>query len=74
MRGRPVKKEYALYKGDNFICIGTIKEIAQIMGVKERTVYWWSTPAARRRGQRNKLKKVPNRKILIKVEDDEDAK
>ena len=25
------KKEYALYKGDNFIAMGTIKEISEIL-------------------------------------------
>ena len=63
------KKEYALYKGDTFICMGTIKEIAEKMGVTVRTVYWWGSPAARRREKRNKIKKIPNRKALVKIEE-----
>ena len=36
-------KEYALYKGEECLAIGTIKEIAKKMNVKERTIYfeWW---------------------------------
>lgn len=31
-------KEYALYDGDEFITIGTAKEIADELGVKETTI------------------------------------
>ena len=71
MKGRPEKAEYALYKGDTFICMGTIKEIAKKMGVTKKTVYWWGSPAARRREGKNKFKKTPNRKLLIKIEGEE---
>ena len=30
--------EYALYKGDEFICIGTLKEIAEFIDVKYETI------------------------------------
>ena len=33
-------KEYALYKGDTFIDLGTIKELAKKLGVNERTVQY----------------------------------
>lgn len=56
--------------GDNFICMGTIPEIAKQQGVTERTVYWWHSPASRRRAKQNKFKKEANRKMLINVEED----
>ena len=37
--------EYALYKKDDLLAIGTIKEIAQQMGTKELTVRKYSTPS-----------------------------
>ena len=70
MRGRPVKKEYALYKGDTFLCMGTIKEIAKQQGVKEKTVYWWHSPAAQKTAKKNKYKKTSDRKILIEIEEE----
>lgn len=70
MRGRTAIQEYALYKGDTFLCMGKIKDIAKAMNVKEKTVYWWGTPSARIRGKQNKLKKEPNRKMLVKIEEE----
>lgn len=32
------KKEYALYKDDEFICIGTLKEIADYLDVTYRSI------------------------------------
>lgn len=32
------KKEYALYKGDNLLKIGTVEEIAEELGIKKETV------------------------------------
>jgi hypothetical protein len=32
------KKEYALYKDDEFICIGTLKEIADYLEVTYRSI------------------------------------
>lgn len=57
---------YALYKGDTFICEGTIKEIAQAQGIKEESVLFYGTPAYQRRGTGN------NRKTLIKLDQLED--
>lgn len=37
------KKEYALYKGDNFIAMGTIKEIAETLNKSFRTIYYYTT-------------------------------
>lgn len=42
-------KEYALYKGDRLLGIGNVHELAERFGVSEKTIYWWSTPAAKRR-------------------------
>lgn len=36
-------KLYALYKGDDFIDIGTSKELAKIMGVKQETIWFYAS-------------------------------
>ena len=42
-------KEYALYKGDNCLAIGTIKEIAEIMNVKYKTIAFYTTSTYKKR-------------------------
>lgn len=44
-----MKKEYALYKGEDCLAIGTIKEIAKQKNVKERTIYFYTTPTYKKR-------------------------
>ena len=41
--------EYALYKGDELIIIGTIKEIADYLGIKEDSVRFYNTPSYKKR-------------------------
>ena len=64
MRGRPTK-EYAIYKGDEFVAIGTIKELVKKTGYAESTLRYCTNPASRRRNKGNRL-------IVIQVEDDEE--
>lgn len=41
--------EYAIYKGDDFIMIGTADECAERLGIKADSVKWLSTGVAWRR-------------------------
>ena len=41
--------EIALYRGDDLVDTGTIKEIAERRGVQKRTIYWMTMPTAERR-------------------------
>lgn len=43
------QKLYALYKGDEFIDIGTKVELAEKLGVDTKTIGHYSTPAYQRR-------------------------
>ena len=43
------RKTYALYNGDTFIDLGSRKHIAELLGVKERTVDFYTSPVWRRR-------------------------
>ncbi|HDX9587611.1 TPA: hypothetical protein ROX98_000526 [Bacillus pseudomycoides] len=62
-------KEYVVYKGESLICIGTIKECAQHMGVLPATVRFYMTPSYQRR--LDKRKKARNYLTVTKLEDDE---
>ena len=61
--------EYALYKGDEFLCIGTIKEIAKNQNILIETVKFYATDAYKRKLAKRKI--TTNAKILIKLDDDE---
>ena len=54
MRGRPTK-EYAIYKGDEFIAIGTIKELVKKTGYAESTLRYCTHPASKKRNNGNRL-------------------
>lgn len=62
-RGRPKDtNEYALYKGDDLLAIGTLDELAEFRGVSRNTIYWYSMPANKRQDRGNKV-------VAIKLED-----
>lgn len=42
-------KDYALYKGDELLFVGTAKEIAEHFNISERTVRHYNTPTYRKR-------------------------
>lgn len=42
-------KEYALYKGEELIAMGTKREIAEQLGVSVNTVSYYGTPVYARR-------------------------
>lgn len=42
-------KEYALYKGEEILAIGTIKEIANELNISPKTVSYYKTPRYQRR-------------------------
>lgn len=64
MRGRVNKSDYALYKGDDLLLIGSINEISEYLGVDKKTVRWYSSPASYKRHNGKGT-------YVIKIEDDE---
>lgn len=60
------KDIYALYKGDTFITLGTIEEIAKYEEVKPRSIRYLQTPCYKKRFKEDDN----NRKVLIKIERD----
>ena len=54
-------KEYAIYKGDTLLGIGTRKELAEKLKVKATTITWWCSPTNYNRN------KDGNRKVGIRL-------
>jgi hypothetical protein len=65
---RQEKNEYAVYKGDEFICLGTVKECATYLGVKRSTIKYLLSPAYLKRIEKRKESKETL--IAIKVDDE----
>jgi hypothetical protein len=64
-------KEYAVYKGDDLICIGTANECANRLGVLPETIRYYLTPTYQRKIAK---RKTPGDCIeVIRIDDaDED--
>lgn len=56
-------KEYAMYKGDNLLGIGTIKELAKQLNVKPETIRFYKYNSYKKRV------KEKNRRVLVLLED-----
>ncbi|MDA2474592.1 MULTISPECIES: hypothetical protein [Bacillus cereus group] len=63
-------KEYVVYKGESLICIGTMMECAQHMGVLPETIYFYTTQAYQRRLA--KRKNPRNCLTVTELEEDEE--
>lgn len=63
-----VLNEYALYKGEEVLAIGTIKDIAENQGVDERTIRFYATGTYKRRLEKRKGK-GRNCRWLIRITD-----
>ena len=56
------RKEYALYKGEKLLDIGTLDELQEKYKVKRRTLYFYQSPANRRRDRKG------NMRVLVKLD------
>lgn len=61
------RKEYALYKGEELLIIGTIQEIAKNQNVKEKTILFYQSPAYLKRREKSR---IGNYKVLVRLEDE----
>lgn len=57
--------EYALYKGDKFLALGTKEELAEYLGCKEKTINFYRTKTYQKRIEKSQNERY----IVIKVED-----
>lgn len=61
--------EYAVYKGEEILFIGTVSEIAEQFNVKKDTVWFWASPANKRRIASRKGG-YSQGKLAVRIEDD----
>ena len=54
------EKEYAVYKGDELLVIGTLKECAEKLNVTESTIFYYQFESYQKRAKNPK-----NRRITI---------
>lgn len=62
-KGREMSELYAAYRGDELVAIGTVEELAEILGVKPRTVRWYATPTGKKRAERSKRARLVVEKL-----------
>ena len=53
-----MNKEYALYKGDRLLDIGTIEYLSKKFGVKKKTLLFYQTPSYRKRTSEKNGKRI----------------
>ena len=58
------KPIYALYKGDEFIDLGTKQYLANLLKVKPETINFYMSPTYRKRNKKG------NNYIVIRIEED----
>lgn len=61
------KYEYALYKDDKFLALGTKEELAEYLGVKPETISFYRSKSYQKRTENS----MRERFIVIKVDDEE---
>lgn len=64
-------REFAVYKGDELMCIGTAKECAAVLGVQPKTISWLTTPTAKERLAKRKDPDSALTAIVIDLDDEE---
>lgn len=61
-------KEFAIYKGEEFLFIGTAQECAEHLNVKTDTIRYYASPAYLRKLERRKAR---NYLIAVRLDDEE---
>lgn len=59
------RSDVVLYRGDEIIDQGTIKEVAERRGVRKDTIYWLTMPTAHRRADKRKDQTKGMRAIAV---------
>lgn len=60
-----MEKEYVIYKGDTFICSGTVEKCASALNVKPQTIMFYTYPCYKKKIK--KRKNARNYLIAIKI-------
>lgn len=68
---RKAKKIYAAYRGEEYIGEGTLREIAAMTGLKEESVRWYTSNAAKRQAVEHVERKSRPRLTLVDLTEEE---
>lgn len=63
-----LQRELAVYKGDEFIAMDTIENLAKLFNTAPENVYYWSTPSNFRRAK-NRVDFT----VAVRVDDEEET-
>jgi hypothetical protein len=58
-------RDYALYKGDDLLMVGSVNEIADYLGIKPKSVYFLSYPSYHKRCEGSTV-----RVMVVPIEED----
>ena len=64
--------EYAVYKGEDLIAMGTARECAEQLGVKLETFRFYRTPKYKRRVASRKFHRNCGYKTVVKIDVDDE--
>ena len=48
-----MKSEYTIYKGEKILGTGTAEELSKILGIKRSSIYFYNSPAHKKRDKGN---------------------
>ena len=48
-----MKSEYTIYKGEEIIDTGTAEELSKRLGIKRKSIYFYNSPAHKKRDKGN---------------------
>lgn len=60
-------REYAIYKGDKLLFIGSRKECAEHFHIKEKTINWMTNPSVHKRADNKTPKWKKNSQLKIAI-------
>ena len=60
-------KEYALYKGDTCLAIGTIEELSKKFNVQKKTLHFYKAPAHLKRAEKSSK---GNYRVLVRIDEE----
>lgn len=62
--GQRMEQEFAVYKGDKLLAMGTLEEVCNKLGYHKDYISWLASPSAIRRMEESRPK---NRKIAVRL-------
>jgi hypothetical protein len=65
-------KVFAVYRGDTFIDLGTLRELSNRLGIKSTSIKYYTTAAYKRKVEKRIKGRYENQMIIIEIPEGED--